>query len=129
MLRVSLLAACIDRFGYLLGLGLFLEGAVVSSQDVQHIPAFAVNHVSLQQDKPQREPQRDPAQVEKMKAAGVQIIEPTEQEHVRLETLLKQLRDPWAKEIEKKGLPGRKVLNAFVELVEKYESLSPFKKK
>lgn len=72
----------------------------------------------------------DGASLKKMQSVGIQIIEAPDSAAAEVKKVATQvIWDKWVAEMEAKGLPGRKVLDKFVELVEKYKAISPFKTK
>lgn len=60
--------------------------------------------------------------VKKLEAVGVKILDPDPGEQEKLNKLAEPISDKWAEDMEKKGLPGRKALNTYRELLKKYES-------
>jgi TRAP-type C4-dicarboxylate transport system substrate-binding protein len=67
---------------------------------------------------------------EKMKAAGVRLIESPPGDLDKIKALAKgAIWEKWASERNKEGRPGTKVLNTWLELVEKYIPKSPYYKK
>ena len=59
---------------------------------------------------------------------GVKIFEFPEKEHSNIKDVSsKELWNKWAEEKEAKGLPGKAVLNRWLELVKKWEGKTPVK--
>jgi TRAP-type C4-dicarboxylate transport system substrate-binding protein len=68
------------------------------------------------------------ASLEKMKAAGVEIIQASPEVKMQVTKVAKDvIGDKWVEEQEAKGRPGRQVMDRFAALVKKYEAVSPFK--
>jgi len=51
------------------------------------------------------------------------FIQPTQEDIAKARTLAKSLWDKWAADRDAQGLPGTKVLNRVLELVEKYKDV------
>jgi len=60
--------------------------------------------------------------IKNAKKPGHEYITLSDQERARWVATAKPVWDAWAKKMEKKGLPGKKVLDRTVELVKKYSS-------
>lgn len=70
----------------------------------------------------------DGASLKKMQSVGVQFIVASDSVKAEVKKVAKQvIWDKWVEDMEAKGLPGRKVLDKLIELVEKYKAQSPFK--
>lgn len=69
----------------------------------------------------------DNAALEKMKQAGLTITEPTAELQEQIRKIAKE--EIWyqqAKKLDARGLPGTQVLEAYIELLEKYKPQCPF---
>lgn len=53
------------------------------------------------------------ADIEKIKAAGVKMVQLPKEEHQKLETLMAEVGKEWARGLDQRGKPGTQVLNAF----------------
>lgn len=67
--------------------------------------------------------------IEAMKKNGVEFFEPSPADQAKVKEVQAVLADKWAEALEKDGLPARKVLARFKELVQKYEEVgcNPYK--
>ncbi|GEM_PF-843699 len=71
----------------------------------------------------------DVPQLTKMTAAGMQVFNPTAAEIAQSQQVSREkVWVEWVTTTAAKGLPAQKVLDTYLELVKKYEPLSPFKK-
>ncbi|MBU2647987.1 C4-dicarboxylate TRAP transporter substrate-binding protein [bacterium] len=69
----------------------------------------------------------DQASLEKMKKAGLQVTDPTPEMAARVQKIITDsVWTKWAADLDKKGQPGTEVLNMYLDLLKKYEPLSPF---
>lgn len=66
--------------------------------------------------------------IDTMKAAGVTITYPAKEDVAAASKLAKEvIWDKWANDMEAQKLPGKRVLEAYLKLCEKYVALNPFK--
>lgn len=67
--------------------------------------------------------------LKKMVAAGKVIVtDPTPEDLAKGREVAKEkIWSDWVKKMEKKGLPGQKVLDRWLELLAKWHGTSPFK--
>lgn len=66
---------------------------------------------------------------EGVRKGGVTVTEPSKEDVAFLQKMAKEVvwKD-WIEAMDKKGLPGKKVLDDYLKLIEKWEARSPFKK-
>ncbi len=67
----------------------------------------------------------DQAALQKFIDAGAQIIEPTPEQIEQLQAFTKPIWEKWVQEQEANGAPGQKILDTFLELIEKNEQAHP----
>lgn len=65
--------------------------------------------------------QSESASIEKIKAAGVEVSELSAAERAKLQTLADPLWAFWVSDMNKRGLPGQEILDAFLNEISKYE--------
>ncbi len=66
--------------------------------------------------------------MEKFKTKGVQITEPSAELSAEMKKMAKEVVwQKWVSDQEKRKLPGRKVLDAYIQLLEKNTAANPFK--
>lgn len=62
-----------------------------------------------------------------IKGANIEVLEPGDADIAAIRKIQAGQSEKWADDLEKKGLPGKKILADYRALVEKYEKVNPYK--